>query len=29
MGSPTLGGGERYVKRLEKVADMERTMLYG
>jgi ribose 5-phosphate isomerase B len=27
--SARFDGGERYVKRLEKVADMERTMLYG
>jgi len=25
MGSPVLGGGERYVRRLEKIEQLERT----
>jgi hypothetical protein len=24
MGSPVLGGGERYVRRLEKIEELER-----
>ena len=25
LGSPVLGGGERYVRRLEKIEEMEKT----
>ena len=29
MGSSMLDGGERYVRRLEKIEAMERTMTHG